>query len=428
MKDDEGTGMDLCMRAKDYGHEVQYWTDGLHPAGVGLVERPYECGPALQWADLIVLTGNCDYPDEVVEAFEQGLPIFGTNPKAAELELDRAAGQQVLDDCGIETIPYYVVDSAEEGIEFISAADQPFVLKPWGGNSDKAMTFVAKTPEDAIFTLQKWQREGTFRGQLMLQEKVEGVEIGVSAFFSSGGWSKPIEESFEHKKFMNDDLGPNCGEQGTVIRHVRESKLFSLLLEPLTDYLHSVKFVGDCSINCIVDATGTPYPLEFTVRTGWPDFCIRQEVIQGDPVEWIWDLVYGRDTLQVSPAIALGIVMTHGDYPREDDPPSVWSGYPITFNDESSQHLHWQQVMKGFAPQLTEGRVGRAGVIVTAGQYPLVVTGSGATVEEAQIEAYKVAWEVDWPSGVMFRTDIGKRLEADLLKLHEHGYALGMGY
>jgi len=429
MKDDEGTGIDLCTRAKDFGHEVRYWTDGLHPAGVGLFERPFECGESLQWADLTVLTGNCDYPDEVVEAFEQGLPIFGTNPKAAQLELDRAVGQEVLDECGIETLPYQVVDSADEGIEFISAADQPFVLKPWGGNSDKAMTFVARTPEDAIFTLQKWKREGTFRGQLMLQEKVDGVEIGVAAFFGPHGWSKPIEESFEHKKFMNDDLGPNCGEQGTVIRHVKTSKLFDLLLAPLTDYLHSVRFVGDCSINCIIDEQGRALPLEFTVRTGWPDFCIRQEVIWGDPVEWMLDLINGRDSLVVMPAIAVGVVMTHGDYPREDDDPQVWSGYPINgISADNYPHLHFQQVMKGHTSLLAEGGVKSREAIVTAGQYPLVVTGSGGTVDEARNEAYKVAWEINWPSGVMFRTDIGRRLEEDLPKLHQHGFALGMIY
>jgi phosphoribosylamine---glycine ligase len=120
--------------------------------------------------------------------------------------------------------------------------------------------------------------------------------------------------------------------------------------------------------------------------------------------------------------------MTHGDYPREDDPPATWSGYPINISEESSQHIHWQQVMSGFAPRLVGGRVERTRVIVTAGQYPIVVTGSGPSVEWAAIEAYDVAWRVKWPSGIMFRTDVGKRLEKELPLLQEHGFALGMEY
>jgi phosphoribosylamine--glycine ligase len=152
-------------------------------------------------------------------------------------------------------------------------------------------------------------------------------------------------------------------------------------------------------------------------------------VIRGDPIQWIHDLVYGRDTLEVSPQIAIGIVMTHGDYPREDDDPKVWSGYPIHgVTDDCYQHIHWQQVMEGYAPQLSDGRVERTRVIVTAGQYPLVVTGSGDSVQEAMYAAYDVAWQVNWPSGVMFRTDIGKRLEADLPKLQRFGYAMGVEF
>lgn len=429
MKDDEGTGVNIAMRAQDYGHEVNYWTDGFHPAGKGLLPRPREWEAHAASADLIILTGNCDYPDGLEAAFEEGLPIFGTNPRAAELELDRGKGQALLAECGIETLPFVVVSSVEEGIAKIAETDEAYVMKPWGGDSDKAMTCVAKSPEDGIFTLQRWQKEGKFKGQLMLQQKVDGIEIGVSAFFGPHGWSTPIEESFEHKKLMNEELGPNTGEMGTVIRHVENSKLFDMLLAPLTSHLVALNYVGDVSVNCIVDDKGTPWPLEFTMRLGWPDFNIRQELIEGDPVEWMYLLVHGEDALRISSKIAVGIVMAHGDFPREDDEPKVWAGYPLRgITDDNLPHLQFQQVMLGKTPALEDGEVVQEEAILTAGTYPLVVTGSGSSVSAARAAAYTTAWEIKWPSNVMFRTDIGNRLEEELPKLQEHGFAEGMEF
>ena len=423
MLDDEGCAMDIALRAKEAGHEVRYWMGQEHPAGTGLVEKPREWKPSMDWAELVVLTGNCDYPEGFDDYFTKGYPIFGSNPAAAELELDRGKGQEVLERYGVTVPPYEVVSSAQEAIDIILREGRPYALKPWGGESDKSMTCVPRDVNEALFHLAKWKREGTFAGQLMMQEMVKGVEIGIAGYFGPGGWSSVYEESFEHKKFLNDDLGENTGEQGTVIRHVKESKLFTEILEPITDYLHLIHFVGDCNVNCIV-GDGVPYPLEFTMRLGWPDACIRYEVFQGDPVEWMADLIYGRDSLRVRSDVAVGVVMTHGDYPKEREKPAFWSGYPLEgITEENWKHLHFQQVMDGNAPRYVAGKMKSAAMTVTAGTYPLVVTGSGSRVRTAQKKAYEIADAIRWPSNVMYRTDIGDRLKDDLEELHKHGYA-----
>ena len=262
----------------------------------------------------------------------------------------------------------------------------------------------------------------------MLQEMVEGVEIGISRFFGPSGWSAPIEESFEFKKFLNDDLGGNTGEMGTVIRHVKESKLFSMVLEPLTEYLHYCDFVGDCNVNCIVDSEGVPWPLEFTVRLGWPDFCIRQEVIRGDPVDWMAELLAGRDTLAVSSETAMGIVLAHGDFPHEKDKAEDWAGFPISVSNGMDRHVHWQQVAMGKAPVIVSGRLKSTPSMVSAGQYVAVASGCGPTVISARRAAYAVAEAVKWGSNVMYRTDIGKSLAGELEFLQQFGYAVGMRY
>ena len=430
----DGNGLDLAVRAQNADHQVRYWlpptkAGDSRPFGDGMVEKPKEWKPQMDWADLIVLTGNSDYVDDLNEYFGKGYPIFGANKKSAELELDRGVGQEVLKRYGIKTLPYQVVSSVEEAIKLIVKTKKAYAMKPWGGTANKAMTYVANSPNDAIFTLERWKKEGLFKGELMLQEKVKGIEMGVSGMFGPGGWSSVIEECFEHKKFLNDDLGQNTGEMGTVLRHVRKSKLFDLVLEPITDYLHMCNYVGPCDVNCMIDAKGNAWPFEFTMRLGWPDFCIRQEVFKGDPVNWMLDLVEGRDTLQASNNVAVGVVMAHEDFPLELKPWGTGEGYPIYgITATNSEHIHFQEVMIDRAPILIEGKVTRVTMPMTAGIYVLIAGGSGPTVKKAADAAYDLAWSLKWPSNVMFRTDIGKRLEEQLPILQSHGFATGMKY
>lgn len=430
MMDDEGMLVGFGDRVQSAGHSVRYWTGNpVTQAGMGIIDRTKDWKASLEWADLTILSGNCDYPKGLDECFGQGYPIFGTNPKAAELELDRGLGQEILERYGIETAAFHVVSSPQEGIDLIAKTGQAYAMKPWGGEANKALTCVAKTPEDGIFTLKKWEAEGLFSGQLMMQEKVDGIEMGISAFFGPGGFSAAIEESFEHKKFLVGDLGGNTGEMGTIIRHVERSKLFELVLEPLEDYLHLLNYCGDVSVNCIIDDKGKPWPLEFTMRLGWPDFNIRQAVIKGDPVEWMRDLLVGKDTLEVSTDVAAGVIVAHGDFPHDKDDPKEWCGYPLRgLTDEIEKHVCLQQMQYGKTPKLAGGKVKMEYGYLTAGTYNLVCLGKGRTVRRAADRALSVAKSLDMPSNMMYRTDIGARLEDQLPILHRLGYAEGMDY
>jgi phosphoribosylamine---glycine ligase len=423
MKDDEGCGVDIALRAQAAGHEVRYWISREHPVAEGMLEKVFEFEPSLKWADLTVLTGNCDYPRGIKGYFDKGYPIFGTNPKVAELELDRALGQEVFKRYGIETAPYETVESLDEAIRLVKKTGKAYAIKPWGGETDKAMTCVANDADEAVFMLSRWKAMG-LKGQLMLQEKIDGIEMGIAGWFGPKGWSRWFEESFEHKKFLTGDLGSNTGEMGTVIRHVKASPLATLLLEPLGNYLHDMGYVGDCNVNTIIDKKGTPWPLEFTLRLGWPDFCIRQAVMYGDPVEWMADLLQGGDTLGVAGDVALGVVLTHGDFPVDKAPVEEWMGFPILGIDRNLDSFHLQQVMEGDYPTAEGPKTG----LLSAGNYLMIVTGAGETVSEAAKAAYEAVGQIRIPSNLMYRIDIGERLKKELPELHKLGFARGLNY
>jgi phosphoribosylamine--glycine ligase len=422
---DSACGLDLALRAESAGHKVRYCAGpGSGPWGNGMIEKVEEWEPSMDWADLIILTGNATYADALAPYFGKGYPIFGTNSKAAEMELDRAHGQEMLKRYGVDTLPYHTADSIDSAIALVRKHNKPFAIKPWGGTSDKAMTCVPRDTDEAIFMLSRWKEKG-LKGQLMLQEKVDGIEMGIAGWFGPGGFSEMLEESFEHKKFLNDDLGCNTGEMGTVIRHVKQSKLFNQVLQPMEEYLHECNYVGDCNINCIIDEDGKPWPLEFTMRLGWPDFCIRQPLVVGDPLEWMADLVRGKDSFDTFDDVALGILIVHGDFPNGKDGKEAFEGFPIHgINKKDLKSVHFQMVSEGSY----ESAAGRKEGLLTAGKYLMVVTGTGETVKDAQKRAYDVAWKIEIPSNTMFRTDIGERLADDLPALHRLGYARGMDF
>lgn len=428
--DEEGLGLDFAMRCKRWGHSVKVWRPCGHtgdpcPIGQGLIDRVDDWEPWVNWADLIVLTGNSMYRDDFQRLIDQDYPVLGANDEAASLELDRAKGQEVLEDAGIDTAPYETFTSLDKALAYVQRENRGFAIKPWGGTADKALTCVAKSAREAIFMLQDWKRR-KLKGELMVQELVQGTEMGVSGWFGPGGWCSAVEEDWEEKKFMNGGLGCNTGEQGTIVRYVRKSKLFNLILEPLTEYLHSIRYVGNINVNCIIDEKGKPWPLEFTMRLGWPAFCIHMALQLGDPAQWMLDLLNGRDTLKVSSNIAVGVVLTHGNYPAKT-PVETSEGQPLYLPKDRSA-LHFQCIKAGVGPDEVDGKVKDCALPVSAGDYLMVVTGTGATVREAQKKAYSATKEVETPSNLMYRTDIGDRLKKELPVLQAHGFARGMAF
>jgi len=87
--------------------------------------------------------------------------------------------------------------------------------------------------------------------------------------------------------------------------------------------------------------------------------------------------------------------------------------------------VHCAEVMWGKAPSMCDGEVKmNTPMFVTAGDYICTVSGKGATVTDAREKCYStIKKKIEIPNSIMYRTDIGCRLEKQLDVLHEFGYA-----
>lgn len=428
--DSGGYALDLAMRAQAAGHRVKWHVDpacgrAVH-VGRGMVPRVRDWRRWIRWADLVFLPDNARFLAELEPLRRAGVPIFGANAAGARLELDRAHGQAVLAAHGIATLASHVCASTEEAEGIVRAHPERYVVKPFG-DADRSLTYCAHSPADLLYMLRRWRAGRALGGPFMLQRFVAGIEMAVGGWFGPGGWHRRWLENWEFKRLLAGDLGVATGEQGTVLRYVEHSRLAERMLVPLTDHLRAIGYVGYIDLNCIIDADGTPWPLEFTTRPGWPLFNIQQAVHAGDPLAWMRDCVDGRDTLASDTAVALGVVVSIADYPYSHLPAGEVRGIPLYRLPPPSQ-THLFQAMRAAAPFLDDGDIVDRDCLVTCGNNVMTVTGTGPAVAAAADAAYRALRELQMPAAPMYRVDIGARLAVELPALQRLGYAEGLAF
>ncbi len=431
-----GTSLDFALRCLSNGHEVKVFIrnnkDGSRSeVGDGLITRVPHWEPHMTWADFIFCCDNTYYIPMLDHYRAKGYPIFGPSSAANDWEQKRDVGAEVHERVGVKTIPSKKFNNYDEAIKYVVETNKRYVSKPIG-DGDKALSYVAKSPADLVYMLQYWKKKNAHKGEFILQEFRPGIEMAVGGWFGLGGFSKHWCENWEFKKLMNDDLGVATGEQGTILRYTEESKLADEVLKPLEGMLHGLDYTGYIDVNCIITDDGQPWPLEFTMRPGWPLFQIQQALHKGDPVEWMLAMVDGKDILKVSKDVACGVVVSMPDYPYSRLTKKECSGYPLfgLTEEDALSDVHLSEVQWGKAPANVDGEVKmNVPMYVTAGDYVATVTGTGKTVEESSEKCYKtIKKKIEIPNSIMYRSDIGCRLEDQLPKLHAMGYCTDLDY
>lgn len=211
--DQDGVGLSYALRAYDAGHQVRWFIrpkpSNSKQIGSGFkgIEKVENWVPHVSWADLIFSTSNDEYIERLAFFKAKGFPVFAPSPASAKLEISRADGMKALEAAGIECAPYKTFKTMQEAEKHVIKSDERFVFKTLGDNEDKALTYVSKSPADLVAWM---RRTPPPKGEVMLQTFIDGIEMGVSRFMGKAGWVGQWNESFEHKKLMASNYGPNC--------------------------------------------------------------------------------------------------------------------------------------------------------------------------------------------------------------------------
>lgn len=427
--DSMAASVDFALRAEAQGHEVRVFVPPLrsgdkNPVGRGLVELVLQWERHLPWADLVFLTDNARFIKELEPFRKRGVPIFGPNLVGTSWELERGVGQNILEAHGIPCLPSTVFTSYDDAMAFLLKNPKRYVSKPTG-DADKALSYVSKSPADMLFMLERWKKAGKAKVSFLFQEFVPGIEVAVGGWMGRNGFLSYFLENFEFKTLMNGEVGVNTGEMGTVLKYctIEQSKLAQELLLPLEAELIRIGYTGYIDVAVIIAEDGTPWPLEFTTRPGWPLFQIQQ-VLHPDVAGWMQDALRGRDTFQPGTDIAIGVVITLPDFPYSKLTKKETTGFPVWGITEKNRYfVHPSEMMQGEAMEETSpGRFRKTPMMVSAGDYLMTVTATASTVSDAQEQVYKRLKDFTIPNSPMYRTDIGGRLQKQLPVLQAKGY------
>ena len=440
--DDGSNCLDMAMRAQLAGWTVKWW-DKPHKdgnpklSGRGIVEKISDFGEVkrkwLDWADLIYLPDNIFYVPMLEPYRKQGYPILAPGLDAANMEINRAIGQKSMEDAGLQIMESKAFFDYDTAAAFVKKNSTFLVSKP-SGDASKALSYVASDPADLVYMLNRWKgseamRKAAKESGFILQERKYGIEMAVGGWFGPGGWSKYFYENWEYKQLMADDLGVNTGEMGTLSRIVTKSKLAEQVLLPIGPQLEKIGYCGYIDNNCIIDKDG-PWPMEWTMRDGWPTrHNVMAHVKNEDPIQWMLDLLNGEDTMEcIENEICVSVVVALPDFPYSKITNKELCGMPVR-GAEDLKHVHLCEVMVGEAPTMVGDKVVDLPGLVTAGDYPCVITGTGTTISGARRDAYTAVKKIKIPNSPFYRPDIGAgRMKKQLPLLHKMGYGKGMEF
>jgi phosphoribosylamine--glycine ligase len=417
----------LYTRLLADGHEVRVAIDEPMARGTlaGLVPQVADWRAALPWIreagpDGIILFENVAKGRGALqdELRRDGFQVIGGSAYGDRLEGDRAYAQGVLASLGLQIAGVWEFEAAEPALAFLAENPGRYVLKFSGATFAATDNYVGRLPDGrdvaAMLRATLASHEGPAR--FILMEHVEGVEMGVGAYFDGSRFLTPACLDWEHKRFFAGDMGELTGEMGTVVTYSRTTTFFERTLARMAPLLAEHGYCGYINLNTIVNERGI-WPLEFTCRFGYPGFAIL-DPLQATSWAELFRSMAGRSgaAFRTRPGFATGIVLTTPPFPytRKDVDEAV--GLPVLFDGPLSPadraNLHYGEV--GLDP---------GGQLVTSGIYgwTMVVTGTGATIPDSQTRAYALADRVLVPN-LRYRRDIGDKLiAADLARVEALG-------
>ncbi len=403
-----GDGLGIAQKLKEDGHDVAVWVKekGFDFASLGIVKRPESWRPlAGKWADLVFadMVGFGNF-EKVLNKME--VPHFGFNPVADMMELDRQKQSALFKRARIRTPETHDFDSPRAALELLPVFKNGFVIKP-SGNLDTGKTFICRNKDTFKWALEQFSGDQ----ELIVQRIVEGVEVSTEGWFDGRVWLEPFNHTFEEKKFLEGNLGPNTGCMGNVVIPIKERRNILVgEIKKLTPFLRAANYRGPIDLNAIVNEQGT-HALELTARIGY-DAIEALHTIMEEPIAALFlGIAEGnKQRIMLKDGLyGMAVRLTVPPYPNEGveikdrglpilGVPQDRGNYYLTDVYEDDNMLRWAAA---------------DGVLMK-------VTGAAVDLKMMQKITYANVNKVT-VLGLQYRRDIGVRVEGDLKALAKMG-------
>ena len=333
-----------------------------------------------------------------------GVPVFGPNRKAAQLEGSKGFTKDLCKRANIPTAAYVRVTSKDGAIAALDDFALPVVIKADGLAAGKGV-IIAQSREEALEALDS-MFSGAFGAageEVVLEEFMTGEEASFFAL-TDGSAILPFGSAQDHKRVGDGDTGPNTGGMGAysparILTPDLEQQVIDTIIRPTVDSLaaEGMPYSGVLYAGLMLTEAG-PKLIEYNARFGDPECQVLMSRFDGDLAALLLAVAQGRLADQGPVALAertaLTVVMAANGYPGTPE-----KGGRIAGLDAAE---------RAGAKIFHAGTADRNGSLVANGGRVLNVTATGNSVAAAQAAAYAAVDAIDFPSGFC-RRDIGWR-------------------
>lgn len=358
--------------------------------------------------DFCVVTPDDPLALGMVDAMEAaGIPSFGPNKKAAQIEASKVFAKGLMKKYGIPTAAYEVFTDPADVLAWLQKRNTwPAVIKADGLALGKGV-LIAQNEEEAkaaVRELMVDKKFGASGNEVVVEEFMEGPEVSVLSF-TDGHVIVPMVSSMDHKRADDGDKGLNTGGMGTIAPSpVYTPEVAKECMEKIfVPTMHAMNregrtFKGVLYFGLMLTKDG-PKVVEYNCRFGDPETQVVLPLLKSDLftiMRAVHDEKLADLDIEWSDEAAACIMEASGGYPE-----SYRKGYEIHGLDENGQHPGVYVYHSGTKKE--------NGKFYTNGGRVLGIMATGSDLKEALAKAYAAVDEIGFEN-MHYRHDIGRKV------------------
>lgn len=359
-------------------------------------------------ADLFVIGPEVPLVEGLADRLRaSGRLVVGPGKDGAQLEGSKAFMKELLQEAGVPTAAFWIVDDLETARARLEQLDAPYVIKTDGLAAGKGV-LVTNSLEEAIADVTE-KLSGRSFGEagttVVIEEGLEGPECSLMAL-CDGTTVVACAPAQDFKRLRDNDLGPNTGGMGAyspipMVDDAMTKELMDIAVFPTLRTLNErgIDYRGVLYAGLMLTKSG-PKVIEFNIRFGDPETQVIVPRITSDFFDVLSGMAKGalNELPEFSKDAAVTVVLAAPNYPGTPKIGGAISG--LGPQGQLSEPIEGVTVFHAGT-----ARPDPKGPFLVAGGRVLSVTGLGVTITEARTKAYLGAARIEF-EGVQRREDI----------------------
>ncbi len=288
---------------------------------------------------------------------QNNISCVGPSKSAAKLEGSKIFAKEFMNRANVPTAKSFVVTNVDDTLKFAENFSAPYILKADGLAAGKGVSICKNVAElkNAATELFVDGKFGAAGQTALLEQNLPGWELSFLVL-TNGEKFEILPLAQDHKRLLDNDLGPNTGGMGTVapmkISTDLYQKIIDQIIRPSISQIQKenllyrgILFVG------IMVVGDQPYALEYNTRFGDPETQVILPLIENDTCELFLNLSNGiLNSVIQNNLYAACIVNAAEGYPH-----LPVRGTAIQFPDDIKQNLLFAGVKKTVDGLVTDG-------------------------------------------------------------------------